>query len=202
MRAAVAAYGLTTHTDIATVASAYDVALRWTAPYLIAAVDTTLVQLTPQAADGVRFLFVTSDDTVPWIVGRLAADFARHHALWVHWPPTPTGWQHLRAQDPATVVTDTPVGLPFARPLLPATSGSSLVSRLHGSASVGDFSAEVASAVRAVARAAVVAAVQSAMDAGPRAGRAAVHRVATRLDRHATGEAGDPALAWWLGRPE
>ncbi|GAA3386876.1 toxin glutamine deamidase domain-containing protein [Cryptosporangium minutisporangium] len=205
VRAAVAAHDLTSPADVAIVASAYDVALRWTAPYLIAAVDQTLVQLTPQATGDRRFLFVTGDDTVPWIVGRLAPDFARRHALWVHWPPTPTGWQHLRTQDPATVVTDIPAGLPTARPLLPPTPGGSLVSRIHGPASAGPFSAEVVDAVRTVARAAVVEAVRAAMDAGPRAGRAAVYRVAAQLDRHAAGEPPDPAeaaLTWWLGRPE
>jgi len=198
VRAAATAYGLTDPTDLATVASAYDIATRWTAPYLVAAVDHLLQQLTSRTSDDVRFLFVTTDDTVPWIVGRLAPDFARRHARWVHWPPTPTGWRHLRAQHPATLVTDDPANLPAARPLLsPTAPGSRLVQRLHGPAV--DPTA-VTKAARTSARAALASVVRAAVDAGPAAGRTAVHAAATDLDRQLTGDLPDPLLSAWLNR--
>ena len=198
VRAVAAAYGLADAADIVVVASAYDVAARWTGPYLVAAVDHLLQQLNPRATGDVRFLFVTTDDTVPWIVGRLAPDFARHHALWVHWPPTPSGWRHLQAQHPATLITDDPANLPAARPLLsPTAPGSRLVRRLHSS--TPDPTA-ITKAVRAGARAALASVVCAAMDAGPSAGRAAVHAAATDLDRQLTGEIPDPLLSPWLNR--
>lgn len=193
-----AAHGLVEPADVAAVASAYDVATRWTAPYLVAAVDRLLQQLNPQATGDVRFLFITADDTVPWIVGRLAPDFARHHALWVQGPPTPTGWRHLRAQHPATLVTDDPATVPVARPLLlPTAPGSRLVGRLHGP--VPD-SAAITAAQRMAARAAVAAVVRAAMRAGPEAGRATVYAAATQLDRQASDGHADPLLAHWLQR--
>lgn len=148
---------------------------------MVAAVDRVLRRLNPLATDDVRFLFVTADDVVPWIVGRLAPDFARRRALWVQWPPTPGGWRHLRAQQPATLVTDNPAALPEAHQLLsPSAPGSRLVSRLHGPAA--DVSA-MARAQRMAARAAVAAVVRMAMRAGPETGRTAVYAAANELDR-------------------
>ncbi|MFG1920460.1 toxin glutamine deamidase domain-containing protein [Cryptosporangium sp. NPDC048952] len=195
---AAAAHGLTKPAEIAAVASAYDIATRWTAPYLVASVDRLLRRLNPQATGDVRFLFVTADDTVPWIVGRLAPDFARRHALWVQWPPTPAGWRHLRAQHPATLVTDDPATLPAARPLLsPSAPGSRLVGRLHGP--VPDPSA-VTAAQRMAARAAVADVVRMAMRAGPETGRTAVYAAANDLDRRTAepDRLADPLLAAWL----
>jgi hypothetical protein len=198
VRGSAVAHGLVAAADVAAVASAYDVATRWTAPYLVAVVDQVLRRLNPQATGDVRFLFVTVDDTVPWIVGRLAPDFARHHALWVQGPPTPSGWRHLRAQHPGNVVTDDPATLPAARPLLSRTApGSRLVSRLHGPA---PDSAAITAAQRMAARAAVAAVVHAVMRAGPEAGRATVYAAATQLDRQASGGPADPLLADWLRR--
>ncbi|GAA0263737.1 toxin glutamine deamidase domain-containing protein [Cryptosporangium japonicum] len=181
VRGAAEAYRLGEPGELAAIASAHEVASRWTAPYLVAAVDRVLRRLNPLATGDARFLFVTADDVVPWIVGRLAPDFARRHALWVQWPPTPSGWRHLNAQHPSMLVTDDPATLSEAHQLLsPSAPGSRVVSRLHGP--VPDASA-MTRAQRMAARDAVTAVVRMAMRAGPETGRTAVYAAANELDR-------------------